>query len=704
VVSVDGGLVRFRRVWSLALAVVVIASVGGVAVDGGSPVSAASGGYRALTPARLLDTRTNVGAVGPVPAGGSIVLDVTGVGGVPDAGVAAVVLNVTAVEATASTYVTVWPTGQPKPNTSNLNVRPGVDTPNLVIATVGADGTVSVGNQFGSVHLLADVTGWFPTGSDYTALTPERVLDTRSGRGAPGPLMAVDSIRLDVTGVGGVPDGGVAAVVLNVTAAEATENTYVSVWPSGQAQPNTSNLNVQRGVDTPNLVIATVGDDGTVSLGNQFGSVHLLADVTGWFPSGSDYHAFTPQRLLDTRVSVGAPGPVPAGGQITLDVTGAAGVPETGVAAVVLNVTAAEATDSTYVTVWPTGQPKPNTSNLNVQPGVDTPNLVIATVGLDGTITLANQFGSTHLLADITGWIPGSPGGGGRSGVLIGEGAADSVRRFDFADPQAGWRDIGTARDVFNVVGSTNELFRADEDVTEYDPFVVEIIDLSTFAPKESFTWPSAATRVGEFVVSPDGAYIAAYVRNAGTWKLEVVRRHDRTLLSAGLDGVVSSLSWTPTGDLAVALDLTSQGDPGRVSAIGVLPFAELAGGGDFEFPLFAVFDQSEGVASDIAVSPNGTEVLFTRDDDVWVMHMVEGATPHRVVTGDDRHYSGSRFSPDGSYIVVVRGSIGGGFQRQFAVPNDRRPTIDLAIEGEQWELAYPTDDNTILRVDAWLP
>src|SRR5262249_35480955 len=56
-----------------------------------------------------------------------------------------------------------------------------------------------------------------------------------------------------------------ATAVVNVTADDATAPGYVTVWPSGQPQPDTSNLNQERAHQTvANLVIVPVGPDGTV--------------------------------------------------------------------------------------------------------------------------------------------------------------------------------------------------------------------------------------------------------------------------------------------------------------------------------------------------------------------------------------------------------------------------------------------------------
>ncbi|MCX7619481.1 MAG: S8 family serine peptidase, partial [Acidimicrobiales bacterium] len=85
--------------------------------------------FHPLTPRRLLDTRDGTGVAGgasaPIGPNSSIDLAVNGIGGVPADGVTAVVLNVTAVGASAGTHLTVWPARFPKPETSNLNVRAG---------------------------------------------------------------------------------------------------------------------------------------------------------------------------------------------------------------------------------------------------------------------------------------------------------------------------------------------------------------------------------------------------------------------------------------------------------------------------------------------------------------------------------------------------------------------------------------------------
>ena len=204
-------------------------------------------------------------------------------------------LNLTSTQADTDSFITVWPTGTPRPNASNLNTDPGQDTPNLVIATVGTNGKISLYNDNGTGHLVADLLGWYPQATDFVPRAPVRLLDTRNGTGAPaGPLGPRSSIDLQITGTADLPTTGVAAVVLNLTSTQADTDSFITVWPTGTPRPNASNLNTDPGQDTPNLVIATVGTNGKISLYNDNGTGHLVADLLGWYPQATDHTDFEP--------------------------------------------------------------------------------------------------------------------------------------------------------------------------------------------------------------------------------------------------------------------------------------------------------------------------------------------------------------------------------------------------------------------------
>ena len=422
---------RYRLgVKRLVLPLALLLGIAGLPGLTTTPASAATptagqSSYVPLDPVRLLDSRDGTGGfTDPVGPSGTIDLRVVDGVRVPvDA--TAVVLNVTATRASSGTDVRVYPTPADSavPTVSNLNVTPGVTVANLVTVRVGRDGSVRLRNQAGSVHLIADLSGYYTesSGSTFVPQAPVRLLDTRDAT-AVGPR-EVRELDLRVTsrgGASGIP-ADATAVVLNVTAVAPTSTTDVRVYPtrSGTAVPLVSNLNPARGRTTPNLVVVGVGDDSRVSLRNEAGRTHLLADLAGWYVAsdlGAAFHPVDPVRLVDTR-EVTPPPPHPGGtpgspprrlgpGQtLELLVAGRGQVPAMA-GAVVLNVTAINPTASSDVRVYPKGAGGvPDVSNLNVVRGQTVPNAVVVQVGRDGSVVLRNNSGEVSLVVDLAGWF-----------------------------------------------------------------------------------------------------------------------------------------------------------------------------------------------------------------------------------------------------------------------------------------------------------
>jgi hypothetical protein len=152
---------------------------------------------------------------------------------------------------------------------------------------------------------------------------------------------------------------------------------------------------------SPNLVISKVGANGKVCIFTEK-SANVFADLAGVFSAAEGFNSLAPLRVLDTR----AGGPVNYVGSKPL----AGAVVEVpvpaGAAAAVLNVTGLDAVDAGYVTVYPCGELRPNASNLNVVPGVVSPNLVISKVGANGKVCIFTEK-SANVFADLAGtFIP----------------------------------------------------------------------------------------------------------------------------------------------------------------------------------------------------------------------------------------------------------------------------------------------------------
>ena len=201
----SAGIGRRSRVtagWRVAATVfstlaLTISMLGGASVASAlqSPAAAATTsvkGYTPLVPVRICDTRAvaagfvaanqcnnsgaSAGTLGPAASLNVSVADF----GVP-ATATAVVLNVTATDTTATSYLTVWPATTARPTASNLNWDAGQTIPNLVEVAVVNSQANAYNNQ-GSADVVIDLEGYVDSASSnlYTPVTPERICDTRA--------------------------------------------------------------------------------------------------------------------------------------------------------------------------------------------------------------------------------------------------------------------------------------------------------------------------------------------------------------------------------------------------------------------------------------------------------------------------------------------------------------------------------------------
>jgi len=377
---------------------------------GDSTCAVAGSYYTPLAPKRVLDTRNAIGVStkAPVAPRGTITVPVAGITSVPLANLTAIVMNVTVTRPTKSGYLTAY-TGSIRPTASNLNFVANQSIPNLVTLPV-IDGNVHIYNgSDGSAHIIADFVGYYgPGGYGFKPMTaPVRVLDTRHAVGivSSTPIAGATTVTLNISAK--LPAGATAAV-LNVTAAQATQSGFVTVYPFGQAAPNASNLNYQHNQTVANLVIVPV-TNGKVNITNtSAGTVHLIADLAGYYGTDASgaRQSFVPNgplRIADTRQSST---PVPANsaiGEFAI-VAAPAGTAVVPAASVLYNITAVTPSANGWLTVYPSNQPRPNASNLNFAAHVTVPNLVI--VGNTPTITIYNASpGATNVIVDEEGYF-----------------------------------------------------------------------------------------------------------------------------------------------------------------------------------------------------------------------------------------------------------------------------------------------------------
>ncbi len=405
-----------------------------------------------VTPFRIYDSRSDI--YGPLGPGETRNLLLGNLSAIPY-NATAVVLNVTAINGSAASYLTLfpdYPEGTPRPNASNLNFPAHTVIANLVTVDLGLGSALNIFNDVGSVNVAVDVEGWFvpQPSSDLDGLfhpvAPVRVCDTRPG--SPTPACAGRTVAAGVPlivnvtgGNNGIPgDGTASAAVLNITGVDGTAGTFISVFPtssngtcaySGSNQPKISTLNLVAGAVQANRVMVelgpatTGGADTSVCVYSALGKINVLLDVNGWFGSatatsatpGYQYQAIGPIRICDTRVASLActAGAIAGDANRLVTAAGAGGVPAvdsgTPAVAIIANLTAIQPSKTTYLTLFPASLPaKPVVSDINANAGATLPNLAVVELGVQGSarageVNLFNSVGSVNAILDLEGWF-----------------------------------------------------------------------------------------------------------------------------------------------------------------------------------------------------------------------------------------------------------------------------------------------------------
>lgn len=367
---------------------------------------------------RVLDTRNPGQSI--VEAGGTKTIMLTGpIGVLFNASVTAAVVNVTVVGPAAPGYWTLWPTGQARPNASQLNVDDYISTyggavavPNLVTVPV-VNGGISVYSSAGG-HVVVDLVGYYTPSATATSTgrlvcrpAPTRIYDSRNS----SVMIAGETRTISV------PDSissSTSAVVLSVTVIGLSEG-YWQVFPSGNSKPDSSNLNsFAIGAISANQVITSVNQNGQVDVYSSGGG-HVIVDLVGSF-TGSNAPQSTdglfvpldsPSRFLDTR----ATGRIAGTGSVEVDVQTQLG--HSNIAAVAMNTTITDAFLAGYVSVTPAGSSPTTTTSRSTS----TTNVIYSnqTVASHAIVPVSSRGfdvfteGGGQLIADISGWYVGIP-------------------------------------------------------------------------------------------------------------------------------------------------------------------------------------------------------------------------------------------------------------------------------------------------------
>jgi hypothetical protein len=167
-----------------------------------------------------------------------------------------------------------------------VNFGPGQTRPNSALVRLSAAGEICLQSDV-SLDVIVDLGGSFsPSGGlSFTALSPLRILDTRTNSTGVNPIttsapLPADQIgKLELAGSYGIP-ADAKGVALNVTVVGPPAAGYLSVFPCGNV-PASSNLNfAPADMAIANGTMVGLSSDGEICfVADQ--PVHVLIDVSG---------------------------------------------------------------------------------------------------------------------------------------------------------------------------------------------------------------------------------------------------------------------------------------------------------------------------------------------------------------------------------------------------------------------------------------
>lgn len=280
--------------------------------------STAGDEYTSQPPERLADTRGS--AEGQLAARDSLIIYTDfGTDGNQSQYVHALALNITAVNAQGSGYLTAWDGGSTLPSTSTLNYTKGKTISNMAVVSSSlctdpteCDTTPNPPSRFGvyngssqPVDVIVDLVGIYyidgTLGLRFQPLaTPKRISDSRTSLN--GTTMSSGQTQT-LTAPAAVVGADTSSLVTNLTAVRPTASPFLTLWSSG-TRPATSNINAAAGSTVANGAVVDLSGSNTFQIYNSAGNTDFLIDVTGRFDvAGAAVAQQRTQRSADFSVS-----------------------------------------------------------------------------------------------------------------------------------------------------------------------------------------------------------------------------------------------------------------------------------------------------------------------------------------------------------------------------------------------------------------
>lgn len=329
----------------------------------------------------------------------------------------AYVVNVTMVPRGSVDFVTLWPSGEARPNVWSIRSPDGNTVANSAIVKAGSNGAIQV-YASDATDLLIDVAGYFTDNTAvsnlvYYPLAPCRVIDTRLDYRQPGPFGPPSMLTRETrrfrfpSSACRVPEGA-AAYSMTITVVPQGTLQFLTAWPAGGVQPNVSSINSPAGRVLANSVILPASADGSIDV-FAFNQTDFIIDINGYFApddgvNGQYYFPVTQCRASDSTASGGIYADDTARTIAVPSAAGCAGIPAAA-RGYAMNVTAMPGgSPMPFVSAYPAGQSRPNASILNAFEGQIVTNSAIVPAGIGGAVDIY-AYRRTHLVVEISGYF-----------------------------------------------------------------------------------------------------------------------------------------------------------------------------------------------------------------------------------------------------------------------------------------------------------
>jgi hypothetical protein len=363
---------------------------------------------------------------------------VTGQGGVPATGVAAVAVQVTSMGSNAPANVRIWGPGESK---SQVVVKTpmNMDAIGTAVVPVASDGTIALATSAGAADIAVDVVGYYPAGDvpNTTDATPGNSMPMGdeppaaapvpapdAGGGAPASQPTFEQDKIDefisigaevgyestaqgalqpgearVVGLAGVPGEATSALVL-ITTREATKRGNVRIGPPDKDASATFSF-PKRGVRSAVMVVPVTG--GQVKfVTSKKAAVQLRVEVLGYAINAKPVkvRSIPATRVVKARLDGITPlviGPI----------TGLSGLPKKSkkMTGVILQVrTKAKGPDAGNLKIYGLDGAAPGTRSAPIVVGKKYTSLVVAEVGTDGKLVVASSV-PAKVRATIVGFV-----------------------------------------------------------------------------------------------------------------------------------------------------------------------------------------------------------------------------------------------------------------------------------------------------------